>query len=143
MSKLTEILLGYPKDSFVATSSGTDSAGNPVKLNDEGIVDLSMIDITTSDVPEGTNLYYTDERADARTLDIIDDTVSAGATEKVWSADKTSTTISGHVSNTSNPHSVTKDQIGLANVDNTSDINKPISTATQNALDTKINSTEI
>ena len=36
-----------------------------------------------------------------------------------------------------NPHSVTKSQVGLSNVDNTSDINKPISTNTQTALNTK------
>jgi len=39
---------------------------------------------------------------------------------------------------TSNPHNVTKNQIGLGNVDNTSDLNKPISTLTQTALDDKI-----
>lgn len=33
---------------------------------------------------------------------------------------------------------LTKSQVGLANVDNTSDANKPISTLTQNALNTKI-----
>ena len=36
-----------------------------------------------------------------------------------------------------NPHSVTKSQVGLSNVDNTSDINKPISTNTQAALNDK------
>jgi hypothetical protein len=45
--------------------------------------------------------------------------------------------ISLHTSNTSNPHNTTKAQVGLANVDNTSDINKPISTVTQQALDLK------
>lgn len=39
------------------------------------------------------------------------------------------TDLDGHKSNTSNPHSVTKSQVGLANVDNTSDVNKPVSTA--------------
>lgn len=34
-------------------------------------------------------------------------------------------------------HTLTKSDVGLSNVDNTSDANKPISTATQNALDTK------
>ena len=42
-----------------------------------------------------------------------------------------------HTSATNNPHSVTKDQVGLNNVDNTSDANKPISTATQTALNGK------
>jgi len=43
-----------------------------------------------------------------------------------------------HIANTSNPHNVTKTQVGLGNVDNTSDLNKPISTATQTALDGKV-----
>src|SRR5690606_32516366 len=53
-----------------------------------------------------------------------------------------------HSQNTSNPHSVTKAQVGLSEVDNTRDADKPISTATQGALDqlqsdlgTKANST--
>lgn len=34
-----------------------------------------------------------------------------------------------HASDTANPHAVTKAQVGLGNVDNTSDVNKPVSTA--------------
>jgi len=45
--------------------------------------------------------------------------------------------INAHEANTGNPHSVTKAQVGLGNVDNTSDANKPVSTATQTALDLK------
>lgn len=36
---------------------------------------------------------------------------------------------------TDNPHAVTKAQVGLGNVDNTSDLDKPIGTLTQTALD--------
>jgi hypothetical protein len=42
-----------------------------------------------------------------------------------------------HVNNTSNPHATTKSQVGLGNADNTSDADKPISTATQTALNAK------
>lgn len=42
-----------------------------------------------------------------------------------------------HSLNTSNPHSVTKTQVGLSNVDNTADTGKPVSTAQQTALDLK------
>jgi hypothetical protein len=42
---------------------------------------------------------------------------------------------------TGNPHNVTKSDVGLGNVDNTSDANKPISTATQTALDGKSDTT--
>lgn len=52
------------------------------------------------------------------------------------------TTLSDHVASTSNPHSITKAQIGLGNVDNTSDANKPISSATQTALNLKLNSSD-
>ena len=46
-----------------------------------------------------------------------------------------------HLSNTSNPHSTTKSQVGLGNVDDTSDLNKPISTATASALALKYDAT--
>lgn len=42
--------------------------------------------------------------------------------------------LSSHTSNTSNPHKVTKAQVGLGNVDNTSDTNKPVSTAQAQAI---------
>ncbi len=51
----------------------------------------------------------------------------------------TNATLTSHTSNKSNPHNVTKEQLGLGNVDNTSDLNKPISTATQIELNKKIN----
>ncbi len=45
--------------------------------------------------------------------------------------------LKSHAGSTSNPHKVTKAQVGLGNVDNTSDVNKPISAAVQEALDKK------
>lgn len=45
--------------------------------------------------------------------------------------------IQDHLTDTGNPHSVTKAQIGLSNVDNTSDLEKPISNAVKAALDNK------
>ena len=40
-----------------------------------------------------------------------------------------------HLLETNNPHAVTKEQLGLGNVDNTADLAKPISYATQEALE--------
>nr|DAZ26023.1 MAG TPA: glycoprotein repeat protein [Caudoviricetes sp.] len=45
--------------------------------------------------------------------------------------------IDTHAKRVDNPHRVTKVQLGLSNVDNTADMDKPISTATQVALDSK------
>lgn len=44
--------------------------------------------------------------------------------------------LTNHVTDYNNPHKVTAEQIGLGSVNNTSDADKPISTATQEALDT-------
>ncbi len=73
----------------------------------------------------------------------INDTTPS--TSSVYSSSKTESTyepknsnIQSHINNTTNPHSVTKTQVGLDNVDNTSDINKPLSSATTTALATKL-----
>jgi len=53
-------------------------------------------------------------------------TISAGTTSQYWRGDKSFQTLD-------------KTAVGLANVDNTSDANKPVSTATQTALNAKQN----
>lgn len=42
-----------------------------------------------------------------------------------------------------NPHNVTKAEVGLANAENTTDLNKPVSTATQAALDLKADDADV
>lgn len=44
------------------------------------------------------------------------------------------TKVNNHIANKSNPHTVTKTQVGLGNVDNTSDADKPVSTAQAAAI---------
>lgn len=56
--------------------------------------------------------------------------------------DAVQTNLETHINNKTNPHEVTKAQVGLGNVDNTADTDKPISTATQTALDAKFSLTE-
>jgi len=46
-----------------------------------------------------------------------------------------SSQLSAHTTNKNNPHEVTKEQVGLGNADNTSDLDKPISTAAQDKFD--------
>lgn len=75
--------------------------------------------------------------SDKTKLDGLKD--QAGITSDI---DAVQTNLETHINNKSNPHEVTKDQVGLGNVDNTSDANKPISTATQTALNGKFSATE-
>jgi hypothetical protein len=51
--------------------------------------------------------------------------------------------ISTHAAKTDNPHAVTKTQVGLENVDNTSDASKPVSALTQTALNGKVDDAQV
>lgn len=70
----------------------------------------------------------------------LDDKLS-GMPQKIEANEKKTEEIENsvisHSNNNSNPHNVTKEQIGLSNADNTSDEDKPISILTQKALDEK------
>jgi hypothetical protein len=70
----------------------------------------------THDISNVTNLQPT--------LDGKESTISAGTTGQYWRGDKTWQTLD-------------KSAVGLSNADNTSDANKPISNATQSALNAK------
>lgn len=62
-------------------------------------------------------------------LDAQDASIAALEESKADASDLTD-----HIGDTDNPHSVTKAQLGLGNVDNTSDANKPVSTATAESI---------
>jgi hypothetical protein len=71
--------------------------------------------------------------------------VAANTTNRHAHSNKTQldlVTDGDHDVRSDNPHAVNKSQLGLGSVDNTSDANKPISTATQTALDAKVDDSE-
>ena len=125
-----------------------------------------VADSTTTDLAEGTNLYFTDERAQ----DAVGTVVGTGLTytDSTGAISVDTTTIQAKVTGvtdteigyldgvtssiqtqindkaplasptfTGTVSGVTATHVGLSNVDNTSDANKPVSTATQTALDLK------
>ena len=108
----------------INTDQGTDLSAhlrdfsNPHKVTKEQI-GLGNVD-NTADL---------DKPISTATQKAIDDAKAAN-----------NTALDNHANRTDNPHKVTKDQVGLGNVDNTADINKPVSVAQQNALDTLSNS---
>lgn len=51
--------------------------------------------------------------------------------------------INAHEADTTNPHAVTAEQVGLGSVDDTADANKPVSTAQAEALDLKADKTNV
>jgi len=91
-------------------------------------LDVSEVSAKVGEVV--SSVSQTDGKISVETRAITEDDIPQLPQSKV-------TGLSEHISNTENPHSVTKEQVGLGNVDNTSDANKPVSTAQQAALDLK------
>ena len=75
----------------------------------------------------GTNLTIIDKKVN----------VVVPTTPTEVGAEPANVNIQSHISATSNPHGVTKAQVGLGSADNTSDANKPVSIAQKDALDLK------
>lgn len=69
--------------------------------------------------------------------------LTSGAQSALNKAASSVQTVNGHAPDSGGAVLVAKSDIGLGNVDNTADIDKPISTATQTALDTKVNDGDV
>lgn len=143
----------YPGDKGKAT---TDKLN---RIPDKLITDTVNVDQSTTEAVLKFTTYRQEAQQIGRnTLTITSATISQAGL--MSSSDKTKldglkdqasitsdidavqTNLETHINNKSNPHEVTKDQVGLGNVDNTSDANKPISTATQTALNGKFSATD-
>jgi hypothetical protein len=75
---------------------------------------------------DNSDTFYPSQKAVKTAVDAKENTITAGTTAQYFRGDKTFQTLD-------------KTAVGLSNVDNTSDANKPVSTATQTALNTKFN----
>lgn len=106
-------LAAFPTTGETGKIYVADNTGKIYRWSGTAYIEISPSPGSTDAVPEGsTNLYFTTARA-----------ASAAPVQSVNSK-------SGAVA-------LTKADVGLGNVDNTSDANKPISTATQSALNGK------
>jgi hypothetical protein len=102
--------------------------GTIVDLNNDFLVYVDTSD-TTQSLITGTTKKLKPANLPISTpiqtaLDAKENTITAGTTAQYFRGDKTFQTLD-------------KTAVGLPNVDNTSDANKPVSTATQTALDAK------
>jgi hypothetical protein len=90
-----------------------------------GNIDLTKSDVGLSNVDNTSDLNKPISTATQTALDGKEPTITAGTTGQYYRGDKTFQTLN-------------KAAVGLGNVDNTSDSDKPISSATQAALDGKV-----
>lgn len=70
--------------------------------------------------------------------DELENTISSDSTTTAPTANAVKIVndkLDSHTNNRDNPHNITKEQIGLGNNDNTADMDKPVSTAQQKAID--------
>lgn len=143
----------YPGDKGKATTDKLNKTSNKV------VVGPTTVNPSTDKIVLKYQTHFTSTNSDSEDSHIINAATTSQA-GVMSSADKTKlnglkdqagitsdidavqTNLETHINNKSNPHEVTKDQVGLGNVDNTSDANKPISTATQNALNSKFNASD-
>ncbi len=95
------------------------------------IVDTPATTPTTKKVTKANLLAGTAPLVHTQTALTIPDFQTAVSANPTVAANTT------HAARTDNPHAVTKTQVGLGSADNTADSAKPVSTATQTALDAK------
>ena len=107
-----------------AVSSVAGLAGTIAASDLKTALTLAKSDVGLSNVDNTADSAKPISTATQAALDGKEPTIAAGTTSNFWRGDKTWV-------------SITKTTVGLANVDNTSDANKPISTATQTALNAK------
>jgi hypothetical protein len=178
-SQVLGLLYNEETDTWVFIEAGQFSYINVVG-GGGGAVDsvngeTGVVTLDTGDIPEGSNLYFTDLRVASspsvsantakRSYPLADENKLSGI-ESNATADQTGAEIvsaidielggsgwqsGGGATNHSaltlddgtNPHGTTASDVGLGNVDNTSDLAKPISVATQTALDEKVDNSQV
>lgn len=129
----SNITLSAPDVGADASGSASAVQTNLDVVSDklDGHVDNATIHTTSSEKTKWNTAYTHSQASHART----DATkVAKSTTNGNILINGTETTVYTHPSGT-NPHGTTKSDVGLGNVDNTSDANKPVSTAQKAAID--------
>lgn len=143
----------YPGDKGKATTDKLNKTSNkvvvgPVTVNpstDKVVLKYQTHFTSTNSDSEDSHTINAATTSQAGVMTSADKTKLNGLKDQAGitsDIDAVQTNLETHINNKSNPHEVTKDQVGLSEVDNTSDANKPISTATQNALNSKFNASD-
>ena len=119
--------------SYVLTASPASTNSNWQAL----VGSEAVVDTVEAALVAGTGLDKTyDDTSGTITIDIDSTVVTKTGTQTL-----TNKTLTSPVINT--PTGITKSDVNLSNVDNTSDANKPVSSATQTALDAKASNTAL
>jgi hypothetical protein len=119
------------QDEAIVTVSTALTAHKDDKTNPHAVtaaqVGLGNADNTSdADKPVST--------AQAEAIGAVTDALTAETARAQGKENEVSTALTAHKDDTGNPHAVTKAQVGLGNADDTSDADKPVSTAQAEAI---------
>lgn len=113
--------------------SDRKAADTQVRTDLEAAVELVAEDLRGADTTLQNNI--TKEVNDRKgEITRIEGLISDEAATRAQADTTVNAKVDSHIGNKSNPHGVTKAQVGLGNVNNTSDADKPVSTAQATAI---------
>lgn len=113
--------------------SDRKAADTQVRTDLEAAVELVAEDLRGADTTLQNNI--TKEVNDRKgEITRVEKLISDEAATRAQADTTVNAKVDSHIGNKSNPHGVTKAQVGLGNVNNTSDANKPVSTAQATAI---------
>lgn len=135
---------------------GSDTYENIIVKENPAVGDVWNSTTANGVYPKGTNYAWNGTEWDALggevdlsayqvksiTVGETSTTVEAAINANKTAINANKAAIDAHVTKQDNPHNVTAAQVGLDKVDNTSDADKPVSTAQQAALDLKQDKTD-
>jgi hypothetical protein len=124
------------------TGDLTGTADSPL-IKDNAIISSKILDGTIAQNDLGNGAVSSIKILDG-TIQATDLADNAVETPKIKNFSVTNFKIAdGAISDTKIANGISKSKVGLDNVDNTSDLNKPVSTATQNALNLKLDVSKV
>ena len=120
---------------FDVVNNTTTSLGNSItSINNT----LSTLSDSVSTLTTTLNTHLTQDAADKAAINTRLGTIQETAEGADTKATTAKNLIDGHLEDYNNPHHITKTTIGLSNVDNTADMEKPLSTPQKLYVDTEI-----
>lgn len=113
--------------------SDRNAADTQLRTDLESAIELIVDDLRGADTTLQNNI--TKEVNDRKgEITRVEKLISDEAATRAQADTDVNAKVDSHIANKSNPHGVTKAQVGLGNVNNTSDADKPVSTAQATAI---------
>ena len=141
ISSITSLTRAYRPNNWYMPTRGSMYIGNsnigstlPAVAMVEGVKPNTLLEASVNGGAWAATSYRTSSHGTAITVDVASN-LFIGTNDYYY---RIFNEVYGpYTITTSSPASLTKSDVGLGNVDNTSDVNKPVSTATQTALNSK------